>query len=137
VRSLGSIEAVTPDQEAEHGPFDIIVELVGGADCLHRIAQLRTGGTYVIVGVQGGQSAPLPMFELMLRRGTIIGTTIRGRSHAEKALLARSIRDSVVPLLGQGRIRVPVDATYPLDEHGAAYERLGGPGKFGKLVFLP
>lgn len=141
VRSLArpghTLETVTPQQESEHGPYDIIVELVGGADCLDRITMLRTGGTYVIVGVQGGKSAPLPMFELMLRRATIIGTTIRGRSHAEKAILARTIRDSVVPLLSQGLVRVPVDATYRLDEYAAAYQRLGGPGKFGKLVFLP
>jgi NADPH:quinone reductase-like Zn-dependent oxidoreductase len=141
VRSLAPtghiLETVVPQQESEHGPYDVIVELVGGADCLDRVTMLRTGGTYVIVGVQGGKSAPLPMFELMLRRGTIIGTTIRGRSHAEKALLARTIRDSVVPLLSQGEVRVPVDTTYRLDEHAAAYERLGGPGKFGKLVFLP
>jgi NADPH:quinone reductase-like Zn-dependent oxidoreductase len=136
VRSLGAVETVTPDQEAEHGPFDIIVELVGGADCLHRISLLRTGGRYVIVGVQGGMTAQLPMFELMLRRATIIGTTIRGRDHAEKALLARSIRESVVPMLSQGRIRVPVDASYPLDQHDTAYGRLAGPGKFGKLVFV-
>ncbi len=141
VRSLApagrTLDAVTPDQENRHGPFDIIVELVGGADCLERIALLRTGGTYVIVGVQGGTSAPLPMFDLMLRRGTIIGTTIRGRSHAEKAVLARSVRDSVVPLLSQRQVRVPVDSTYGLDDHVAAYKRLAGPGKFGKLVFLP
>ncbi|HJP73959.1 MAG TPA: zinc-binding dehydrogenase [Pseudonocardiaceae bacterium] len=141
VRSLAStgqiLETVIPQQESEHGPYDVIVELVGGADCLDRITMLRTGGTYVIVGVQGGKSAPLPMFELMLRRATIIGTTIRGRSHAEKAVLARTIRDSVVPLLSEGQLRVPVDTTYRLDEYPAAYERLGGPGKFGKLVYLP
>ena len=83
VRSLGAVTTVTPDDEAGHGPFDIIVELVGGADCLRRIGLLRTGGRYVIVGVQGGTTAPLPMFELMLRRATIIGTTIRGRDHVE------------------------------------------------------
>jgi NADPH:quinone reductase-like Zn-dependent oxidoreductase len=137
VRSLGdNLETVTPEQEAAHGPFDIIVELVGGPDCLHRIKQLRANGTYVIVGVQGGASAALPMFDLMLRRASIIGTTIRGRDHADKVLLARSIRDSVVPLLSQGRIRVPVEASYPLDDHPAAYARLAGSGKFGKLVFV-
>jgi len=141
VRSLAptgrTLETVTPDQESQHGPFDIIIELVGGAECLQRITLLRTGGTYVIVGVQGGKSAVLPMFDLMLSRSKIIGTTIRGRCNAEKALLARSIRDSVVPLLSQGQVRVPIDATYRLDDHIAAYKRLASPGKFGKLVFLP
>lgn len=141
VRSLAvdgrGIDAVTPEQEADHGPFDVIVELVGGPDCLHRTGLLRTGGAYLLVGVHSGKSAPLPMFELMLKRAAIIGTTIRGRDHDEKVLLARSVRDSVVPLLRQGRIRVPVDDTFGLDEHLAAYERLGGPGKFGKLVLVP
>ena len=41
VGSLGATHTVTPDQEAGHGPFDIIVELAGGADCLRRIGKVR------------------------------------------------------------------------------------------------
>jgi NADPH2:quinone reductase len=95
---------VTPDGQSGHGPFDVIVELVGGADCLHRVSLLRTGGRFLIVGVQAVMTASLSMFALMLARAKLIDTTIRGRSDAEKALLAHSIAAKVAPLLGEQRI---------------------------------
>ncbi|WP_274911012.1 alcohol dehydrogenase catalytic domain-containing protein [Streptomyces sp. WZ-12] len=140
VRALGldgRVDVVTPDQEAAHAPYDVIVELVGGEDCLRRVALLRSRGKVLVVGVQAGATAALRMFDLMLARAQVIGTTIRGRSHAEKTLLAATLRTSVVPLLAQGRLRVPVDATFPLDRFADAYARLAGPGKFGKVVLLP
>lgn len=133
----GRVDVVTPGQEASHAPYDVIVELVGGQDCLQRVTLLRSQGKVLIVGVQAGTTAPLRMFDLMLARAQLIGTTIRGRSPAEKALLAADMRTSVVPLLAQGRLRVPVDTVFPLQQFADAYARLAGPGKFGKVILLP
>ncbi|MEV0084867.1 zinc-binding dehydrogenase [Saccharopolyspora sp. NPDC050642] len=133
----GRLDVVTPEREIDHGPFDIIVELVGGDSCLDRVELLRTGGRLLVVGVQGGMTAPLKMFDLMLKRARLIGTTIRGRSPAEKALLAHGIRTHVVPLLAQERIQVPIEATYEIHAYDEAYARLSGPGKFGKIVLIP
>jgi NADPH2:quinone reductase len=132
-----NVDVVTPADEPRNGPYDVIVELVGGPDCLQRITLLRSRGKLLIVGVRAGATAPLQMFDLMLARGQLIGTTIRGRAHAEKALLATIVRDSVVPLLAQGRLRVPVDTTFSLDRYADAYARLAGPGKFGKVILIP
>lgn len=140
VKSLGpdgQLDVVAPGEEATYAPYDVIVELVGGEDCLQRVALLRSGGTFLVVGVQAGTTAPLRMFDLMLARARLIGTTIRGRSPAEKALLAATMRTSVTPLLARGRLRVPVDAAFSLDRFADAYDRLAGPGKFGKVVLLP
>ncbi|GAB2712693.1 zinc-binding dehydrogenase [Kitasatospora kifunensis] len=131
------IDVVTPAEEDQHGPYDVIVELVGGPDCLQRVALLRSRGKMLIVGVQAGATVPLRMFDLMLARAQLIGTTIRGRTPAEKVLLAAALRTSVVPLLAHNRLRVPVDAAFPLDQYGDAYARLAGPGKFGKVILLP
>ena len=128
------VDVVTPADEAQHGPYDVIVELVGGQDCLQRVTLLRSRGKVLIVGVQAGATVPLRMFDLMLVRGHLIGTTIRGRTHAEKALLANLVRTSVVPLLAHGRLRVPVDTTFTLDRYADGYARLAGPGKFGKVI---
>jgi len=135
--SAGPVDVVTPDQEAAGAPYDVIVELVGGQDCLRRISLLRTRGTLLVVGVQAGATAPLPMFELMLARARVTGTTIRGRSPADKAVLAATMRKSAVPLFAQGRLRVALDSVYPLDRYAEAYARLAGPGKFGKIVLVP
>jgi NADPH:quinone reductase-like Zn-dependent oxidoreductase len=141
VKSLVSeqkyLTVVTPDEEPDHGRFDVIVELVGGDDCLQRVSRLRMGGRLLLVGVQAGTTASLPMFGLMLARAELIGTTIRGRSPAEKALLAHKVRTKVAALLAERRIRVPVEATYRLEEYADAYGRLAAPGKFGKIVFTP
>ncbi|HET6500607.1 MAG TPA: zinc-binding dehydrogenase [Amycolatopsis sp.] len=133
----GRVDVVTPDREAAHAPYDVIVELVGGEDCLRRVALLRSRGKVLVVGVQAGATAPLRMFDLMIARAQLIGTTIRGRSHAEKVLLAATVRTSVVPLLAQGRLRVPVDAAFPLARFADAYARLAEPGKLGKVILLP
>ncbi|MCK7622291.1 zinc-binding dehydrogenase [Streptomyces sp. RS10V-4] len=133
----GGVDVVSPGQEGERAPYDLIVELVGGEDCLRRVELLRTRGKILVVGVQGGAVAPLRMVDLMLARAQLIGTTIRGRSPAEKALLAATVRTGVVPLLADGRLRVPLDAAFPLDRYADAYARLAGPGKFGKVVMLP
>ncbi len=128
---------VTPDEEADADAFDVIVELVGGADCLQRVSRLSTGGRLLVVGVQAGAAASLPLFELMLARAQLIGTTIRGRSHAEKAALSQNIRMKVVPLLTDNRIQVPIETEYRLDKYSDAYGRLAAPGKFGKVVLMP
>ncbi|GAA2097397.1 zinc-binding dehydrogenase [Streptomyces albiaxialis] len=128
------LDVVVPGDEERHGPYDVIVELVGGEDCLRRVSLLRSRGRILIVGVQAGATVPLRMFDLMLVRGQLTGTTIRGRSHPEKVLLAGLVRTAVVPLLAEGRLRVPVDSAFPLDRHTEAYARLAGPGKRGKVV---
>ncbi len=134
---LGSrVEVVVPDEEGGGAPYDVVAELVGGEDCLRRVELLRARGRILVVGVQGGAVAPLRMFDLMLARAQLIGTTIRGRSHAEKSLLAATVRTCVVPLLTEGRLRVPVDAAFELERYSDAYARLAGRGKFGKVVML-
>ncbi|MFE3648890.1 alcohol dehydrogenase catalytic domain-containing protein [Streptomyces sp. NPDC059101] len=133
----GTVEVVVPGEEGAGAPYDVVVELVGGEDCLRRVELLRARGRILVVGVQGGSIAPLRMFDLMLARAQLIGTTIRGRSHAEKALLAATVRTNVVPLLAEGRLRVPVDAAFQLARYPDAYARLAGPGKFGKVIMLP
>lgn len=131
------VEAIDPADEAQYGPYNVIVELVGGEDCLKRVTLLSSRGKILIVGVQAGATVPLRMFDLMLLRAQLIGTTIRGRVHAEKVLLADAVRTSVIPLLSHGRLRVPVDSTFPLDRYSDAYTRLAGTGKFGKVILIP
>ena len=61
---------------------------------------------------------------------------MRPRPLEEKALAARAVERSVLPLLASGGVRVPVAATYPLDEVEAAYERFAAGGKLGKIVLV-
>jgi NADPH2:quinone reductase len=131
-----AVDVITPDQEARSGPYDIIADLVGGDDYLTRVTWLRPRGRLLMLGLLAPPPATVPaswLGALMLNRCRLIGSTIRGRTHAEKAILARAMA-AVVPLLAEGRLRVPVDSAFPLDRCCDAYDRLAGPGKLGKIV---
>ncbi|WP_134668018.1 MULTISPECIES: zinc-binding dehydrogenase [unclassified Amycolatopsis] len=125
---------VTPEQEEEHGPYDIVVELVGGKDCLRRVRWLKPYGRILVIGVGAGEEASLRLFDLMRARGRVLGSTIRARSTVEKAVLASRMREGLLGALAAGRLTVPVDSVYPLEQARDAYARLGSPGKLGKVV---
>lgn len=133
---LGAAEVVDPDSAAEHGPFDIVVELVGAAGLATAMRALAVGARVAVIGVGGGARFDLDLLTLMQRRARIGGSTLRARPLAEKAALAGAVARQVVPLLAGARVRVPIAATFPLREATAAYERFVSGGKLGKLVLV-
>ena len=133
VATLGA-DAIEPDAFGEHGPYDVILELVGAPNLPGNLAALQTGGRIATIGVGAGATGELNLGLLMGKRARIYGSTLRPRPLEEKALTARAMEASVLPLLASGAIRVPVAATYPLGEARAAYERFQAGGKLGKIV---
>ena len=73
----------------------------------------------------------------MTKRGTVRASTLRYRAPEEKAVLARQLETHVLPLVADGRLRVPIEAEFPLAEVTAAYERFTGGGHLGKIVIRP
>jgi NADPH:quinone reductase-like Zn-dependent oxidoreductase len=126
--------AVAPEGFVDHGPFDVVLELVGAPNLADDLRSLRTGGRIAVIGVGGGAKAEVNLLDLMGRRGRIHGSTLRARSPEEKALAARAVERHVLPLLADGRVRVPVEATFALPDAAAAYEAFATGGKLGKLV---
>lgn len=133
VAALGAT-AVDPAEFAEHGPFDVILELVGAPNLGANLKALDTGGRICVIGVGAGFKGELNLLALMGKRAKISGSTLRARPLEEKAMLARLLERHVLPLLAAGAVEVPVAATFPLDEVAAAYERFAAGGKLGKLV---
>ncbi|MCL6094300.1 MAG: zinc-binding dehydrogenase [Actinobacteria bacterium] len=114
--------------------FDVVLELIGAPNLGDDLEALRTGGRICIIGVGAGQHAQLSLLTLMNKRAGIYGSTLRSRSLEEKAAAARSLEHRVLPLFTQGRIHVPLEASYPLTEARGAYDRFAKGGKFGKIV---
>jgi NADPH:quinone reductase-like Zn-dependent oxidoreductase len=127
---------VAPEAFADHGPFDVILELIGAPNLPDDVRSLSIGGRVAIIGVGGGAAAELNLLDLMGRRGRIHGSTLRTRSLEDKAVAARAVEVHVLPLLADGRVRVPVEATFPMAEAAAAYERFTAGGKLGKVVLV-
>jgi putative PIG3 family NAD(P)H quinone oxidoreductase len=137
VAQLGAHDVIDPEGFEEHGPFDVVLELVGAPNLAANLAALATGGRIVVIGIGGGAKAELNLGAMMGKRATLRGSTLRPRPLEEKALTARALERHVLPLFDAGALRVPVAATYPLDAVGEAYERFTAGGKLGKIVLEP
>ncbi len=135
VAALGAT-AIAPDGFAEHGPFDVILELVGAPNLAENLDALAFGGRIVVIGTGAGSTAKLDLRAVMFKRATITGSTLRGRPLEEKALTARRLERSVLPLLASGAVSVPIAATFPLAQVADAYERFAAGGKLGKIVLV-
>jgi NADPH:quinone reductase-like Zn-dependent oxidoreductase len=135
VAGLGADVRPPVDFEAE-GPFDVNLELVGAPNLAEDLRALATNGRIALIGMGAGSRADIDLGMLLARRATVRGSTLRARPLEEKALVARRVEASVLPLLASGRIRVPVAATFPLADAAQAYERFRGGGKLGKVVLV-
>lgn len=127
-------QVVAPEEFTAHGPFDVVLELIGGPNLAGDLESLATGGRIAVIGTGAGRTAELDLSALMRKRGRIHGSTLRARSLEEKALAARAVERHVLPLVDSGALTVPVEATYPMAEAAAAYERFSAGGKLGKIV---
>jgi NADPH:quinone reductase-like Zn-dependent oxidoreductase len=134
VEELGADRALPPDEAHAHGPFDVILELVGAPNLADNLRSLAPWGTIVVIGVPAGHEGTLDLRRLMVGRGTIRASTLRYRAPEEKAVLTRELETSVLPLVADGRLRVPIEAEFPLAEVAAAYERFTAGGHLGKIV---
>ncbi len=135
VAALGAT-AIDPHGFGEHGPFDVILELVGAVNLAENVLALNTGGRIAVIGIGGGAKGELNLALLMAKRGRIHGSMLRNRPLEEKAMTARRVERSVLPLLSSGTVKVSIAATFPLEQAEAAYERFTAGGKLGKIVLV-
>lgn len=133
VAALGA-KVCAPGDEADHGPFDVVLELVGAPNIPGDLAALATGGRIVVIGVGAGAKTELNLLAVMAKRAKLMGSTLRARSVPEKACAAAGVTNDLLPLLADGTLSVPGEATFPMAEAEAAYERFAAGVKFGKVV---
>jgi len=133
VAALGAT-VIDPEGFGEHGPFDVILELVGAPNLGENVTALDTLGRIVVIGMGAGAKAELNLGALLYKRGRISASMLRARPLEEKAVLAREIERRVLPLFARGRLQVPIAATFALDDAAQAYDRFAAGGKVGKIV---
>jgi NADPH:quinone reductase len=136
VRELGADVVVAPGSEGEHGPYDVVLELVGQASLVGVLPHLAEWSRVVVIGVGSGSRMEIDLMQLMTKRARIGGSTLRSRSRQEKADVSAAVASHVLPLLAAGRLRVPIAETFALSDADAAYERFAAGGKFGKVVLV-
>jgi NADPH:quinone reductase-like Zn-dependent oxidoreductase len=113
---------------------NVILDLVGGAYFDQNLQALALKGRIILVGLTSGREANFNLGLALQRRATIIGTTLRGRSVAEKADATRRFVADVIPHLASGLVRPNIDRIFAADDVVAAYEYLASNESFGKVV---
>jgi NADPH:quinone reductase-like Zn-dependent oxidoreductase len=133
-RLAAGVTAVDPEGFSGHGPFDIVLELIGAPNIPEDLAALAIGGRVIVIGVGAGADARVDLHRLMVQRGRILASTLRSRPLEQKADASRRVEAQVLPLVAGRLVRVPVAATYPIEEAPAAYARFAEGAKLGKIV---
>ncbi len=133
VADLGA-EVIDPEGFGAHGPFDVILELVGAPNLAENLQALESGGRITVIGIGGGATGEINLGLLMGKRARIHGSMLRARPLELKALTARAMERSVLPLLATGAVKVPVAAAYSLADAADAYDHFQAGGKLGKIV---
>jgi len=111
-----------------------VIDMVGGDYVPRNLQCLADDGRHVSIAVQGGAEATIPLFEIMRRRLTLTGSTLRPRDAAFKTLVADEIARTVWPHVESGRLRPIVDKVFPLAEAAAAHARMEEGDHVGKIV---
>jgi NADPH2:quinone reductase len=133
IAALGVL-ALEPDGFEEHGPFDVVLELVGAPNLPGDLKSLAELGRICVFGVGAGAKVELNLLALMGKRARIHGSLLRARSLEDKADAARRVERSVLSGFASGDLSVPVTATFPLDAVADAYARFAAGAKLGKIV---
>jgi len=142
-RGLGAALAVDRATEGGWGQVvaahardgvDVVLDVVGGDYLEQDLDCLATGGTIVQVGVMGGGTATFTLAKMLFKKATLVGTTLRSRSLAEKVAVSRAFEDQVVPGFEDGRLEVVVDRRFGLDEVAEAHAYLETDASVGKVL---
>jgi len=111
-----------------------VLDMVAGDYVARNLQCLAEDGRHVTIAVQGGAKATINMAQMMIRRFTLTGSTLRPRKTEFKALVAEEIAANVWPLVEEGRLRPVMDRIFPLAEAAAAHRRMEAGEHIGKIV---
>ncbi|MBP9183164.1 MAG: NAD(P)H-quinone oxidoreductase [Fuscovulum sp.] len=119
---------------AQAGGADVILDMVGGNYIARNIKALANDGRLVQIAFLQGAKAEINFAEVMTRRLTITGSTLRPQSDLAKARIAAQVEAHVWPMIERGALKVVLDSEYVLSDAPQAHWRIEAPGHVGKIV---
>nr|WP_178131309.1 zinc-binding dehydrogenase [Pseudomonas sp. C1C7] len=128
----------TDDMEALRGlgPFDVILDPVGGHYAALNVKLLAGDGRWVLIGLMGGREAKLDLAQILSKRVQLLGSTLRSRSDQFKADLFSDLSQHVWPLFAEKRLSPQLAKTFPIEEADAAFAELASNTVAGKVVLV-
>jgi putative PIG3 family NAD(P)H quinone oxidoreductase len=131
-RSADFVEAVKRITQGRG--VDIVLDMIGGDYLPRNLDCLAEEGRHVSIAVQRGAKAEVPIWQVMAKRLTLTGSTLRARPAAFKAAVAAELRDQVWPHFEAGTIRPVIDSVFPLGDAAGAHRRMEAGEHVGKIV---
>jgi putative PIG3 family NAD(P)H quinone oxidoreductase len=116
------------------GGANLILDMVGGDYIPRNIKTLANDGRLVQIAFLSGPKVELNFAQIMTRRLTVTGSTLRPQSDQAKAEIAQDLREAVWPLIEAGKLAPVMDSEFPLEEAAAAHARMESSGHIGKIV---
>ena len=116
------------------GGANLILDMVGGDYIKRNVKSLAEDGRLVQIAFLQGPVSDLNFAQVMVRRLTITGSTLRPQSDQAKAEIAEGLREKVWPMLAAGRLGPVMDSTYPLADAAGAHARMETSQHIGKIV---
>jgi NADPH:quinone reductase len=113
---------------------DVILDMVGGSYINRNLKVLALEGRLVQIAFLEGSKAEIDLGQVMMRRQTVTGSTLRPRSVAEKGAIAAALREKVWPLLDAGKVAPVIYKTFPLAEAAEAHRLMESSRHIGKIV---
>ena len=113
---------------------DVILDMVGGDYIERNYEAAAVEGRIVQIGFQGSPRATVDFRRILLKRLHHTGSTLRSRSVADKAAIARAVEEKAWPLIAAGRVRPVMDKTFPLEAAADAHARMESSAHIGKIV---
>jgi NADPH2:quinone reductase len=126
---VAEVKALTGDRGV-----DVILDMVAGDYVQRDLRALADDGRIVILALLGGGKSEVAFEQILRRRLTITGGTLRPRPVAFKGEVARELREKLWPLIEAGRIKPVIHATFPLAEAAQAHELMESSAHVGKIV---
>jgi len=131
-RSEDFVEVV---RQSTHGKgVDVILDMIGGSYLARNLEALALEGRLVLISSMGGARAEINLGQLMQKRLKVMGSTLRARSNAQKALVADAVRRYAWPLIAAGRVRPVIHSTFPLAQASEAHRLMESSQHVGKIV---
>lgn len=128
----------TDDLESlrDFGPFDVILDPVGGDYSALNLRLMALDGRWVLIGLMGGREAKLDLAQVLGKRVQLLGSTLRSRSDQFKADLLSDLGQHVWPLFAEGRLRPQLAKAFAVKDAEAAFAELASNTVAGKLVLV-
>lgn len=122
------------DMMLGQGGANLILDMVGGPYLPRNLRALATEGRLVQIAFLQGTKVEVNFADMMMRRLTITGSTLRPQSDLAKARIAAEVEQHVWPMVTAGKLGPVIDSEFPLEDAVKAHWRMEGSGHIGKIV---